>query len=181
MRADQLLVERGLAADALAGAAPDRVGRALARRRRGWSACRARTATSCRREREVELLDDAEARYVSRGGLKLEGALRATRHRRRRQDLPRRRASPPAASPTACCSTARRAWSASTSATASCTTKLRARSARDAPSRRSMRASCTARAGRRRLRPGRRRPVVHLADAGAAGARAAAASRAATC
>ena len=27
---------------------------------------------------EVRLLDDAEAKYISRGGLKLEGALRAT-------------------------------------------------------------------------------------------------------
>ena len=77
MRADQLLVERGLAARARR---PQRLiasRRALARRRR-LEVPSARTATRCRQTAELELLDAAEARYVSRGGLKLEGALAAT-------------------------------------------------------------------------------------------------------
>ncbi len=74
MRADQLLVERGLAAS-----------RSQAQRLIA-SGARWRTPTGWRHlaksddlpaDAELELLDAAEARYVSRGGLKLEGALRA--------------------------------------------------------------------------------------------------------
>ena len=76
MRADQLLVERGLAAT-----------RSQAQRliasgvrwhdRAGWKAV-AKNGDDLPADARIELLDDAEARYVSRGGLKLEGALRAS-------------------------------------------------------------------------------------------------------
>ena len=75
MRADQLLVERGLAAT-----------RSQAQRliasgmrwqdQRGWHAV-AKNGQEVPEGAEVELRDDGETRYVSRGGLKLEGALRA--------------------------------------------------------------------------------------------------------
>jgi 23S rRNA (cytidine1920-2'-O)/16S rRNA (cytidine1409-2'-O)-methyltransferase len=75
LRADQLLVERGLAASRsqavrlIAGGLRWRDGA-------GW-----RTVGKNRDEipadAELELVDAAEARYVSRGGLKLEGALAA--------------------------------------------------------------------------------------------------------
>jgi 23S rRNA (cytidine1920-2'-O)/16S rRNA (cytidine1409-2'-O)-methyltransferase len=76
MRADQLLVERGLAATRsqaqrliaagvqwFDGAAWKRV---------------AKNGDELPEVAQLELLDTAESRYVSRGGLKLEGALRAT-------------------------------------------------------------------------------------------------------
>jgi 23S rRNA (cytidine1920-2'-O)/16S rRNA (cytidine1409-2'-O)-methyltransferase len=76
MRADQLLVERGLAAS-----------RSQAQRliasgvrwldARGWKQV-AKNGDEVPPHAELELLDAAEARYVSRGGLKLEGALKAT-------------------------------------------------------------------------------------------------------
>ncbi|HMN20057.1 MAG TPA: TlyA family RNA methyltransferase [Ottowia sp.] len=75
MRADQQLVERGLAASRsqaqrliASGArwrAPD-----------GWRVLAKSDVLPP--DAEIELLDAAEARYVSRGGLKLEGALAAT-------------------------------------------------------------------------------------------------------
>lgn len=76
MRIDQLLVERGLASS-----------RSQAQRliasgvrwldRGSWKAV-AKNGDDVPDEAEVELLDLAEARYVSRGGLKLEGALKAS-------------------------------------------------------------------------------------------------------
>jgi 23S rRNA (cytidine1920-2'-O)/16S rRNA (cytidine1409-2'-O)-methyltransferase len=76
MRADQLLVERGLASS-----------RSQAQRliasgvrwldRGAWKAV-AKNGDELPAEAPVELLDSAEARYVSRGGLKLEGALKAS-------------------------------------------------------------------------------------------------------
>ncbi|HMA08468.1 MAG TPA: TlyA family RNA methyltransferase [Ramlibacter sp.] len=76
MRADQLLVERGLASS-----------RSQAQRliasgvrwldRGNWKTV-AKNGDEVPSEAEVELLDLAEARYVSRGGLKLEGALTVT-------------------------------------------------------------------------------------------------------
>ena len=76
MRADQLLVERGLASS-----------RSQAQRliasgvrwldRGAWKRV-AKNGDEVPGEAEIELLDAAEARYVSRGGLKLEGALRAS-------------------------------------------------------------------------------------------------------
>jgi 23S rRNA (cytidine1920-2'-O)/16S rRNA (cytidine1409-2'-O)-methyltransferase len=75
MRADQLLVERGLASS-----------RSQAQRliasgvrwldTRGWKQV-AKNGDEVPPHAELELLDAAEARYVSRGGLKLEGALKA--------------------------------------------------------------------------------------------------------
>ncbi|MFV0680751.1 TlyA family RNA methyltransferase [Ottowia sp.] len=74
MRADQMLVERGLAASR---SQAQRLIAAGARWRapQGWR--RLAKSDDVPPEAEVELLDTAEARYVSRGGLKLEGALRA--------------------------------------------------------------------------------------------------------
>ncbi|MES3001588.1 MAG: TlyA family RNA methyltransferase [Pseudomonadota bacterium] len=73
MRVDQLLVERGLAST-----------RSQAQRliasgvrwldRDAWRTVK-KNGDEVPAQAEIELLDDAEARYVSRGGLKLEGAL----------------------------------------------------------------------------------------------------------
>ncbi len=121
MRADQLLVERGLAADALAGAAPDR-GRRCAGSTGAAGTRRQERRRACPTPRELEL------QRRRRGALRLARRPQAGRRAARSPALDRRAAcaastsaSPPAASPTACCSTARRRWSASTSATASCT------------------------------------------------------------
>ena len=76
MRADQLLVDRGLATSRsqaqrlIAGGM-----RWLARE--GWKPV-AKNGDELPADCEIELADAAEARYVSRGGLKLEGALRAS-------------------------------------------------------------------------------------------------------
>jgi 23S rRNA (cytidine1920-2'-O)/16S rRNA (cytidine1409-2'-O)-methyltransferase len=75
MRADQLLVTRGLAATR------SQAQRLIASGMR-WHDGRAWHAVGKNGDEvpdaaEVALVDDAEARYVSRGGLKLEGALRA--------------------------------------------------------------------------------------------------------
>ena len=76
MRADQLLVERGLAATR------SQAQRLIAsgvrwRGTRGWQPV-AKNGDELPPQAEIELLDDAETRYVSRGGLKLEGALVAS-------------------------------------------------------------------------------------------------------
>ena len=75
MRADQLLVERGLAASR------SQAVRLIAGGLRWSLGSEWKTVTKNRDDipehAELQLLDDAEARYVSRGGLKLEGALRA--------------------------------------------------------------------------------------------------------
>jgi 23S rRNA (cytidine1920-2'-O)/16S rRNA (cytidine1409-2'-O)-methyltransferase len=74
MRADQLLVERGLAASRsqaqrlIAGGVRWRAGG-------DWKPV-GKNGDELPDAAELQLLDDAEARYVSRGGLKLEGALR---------------------------------------------------------------------------------------------------------
>ena len=75
MRADQLLVERGLAASR------SQAQRLIAAGARwcspaGWKMLTKGDELAA--DAVIELLDTAEARYVSRGGLKLEGALRAT-------------------------------------------------------------------------------------------------------
>ncbi|MBK8664602.1 MAG: TlyA family RNA methyltransferase [Burkholderiales bacterium] len=75
MRADQFLVERGLAASR------SQAQRLIAAGARWWSPTGWRALSKSDDlppGAQVELLDAAEARYVSRGGLKLEGALRAT-------------------------------------------------------------------------------------------------------
>jgi 23S rRNA (cytidine1920-2'-O)/16S rRNA (cytidine1409-2'-O)-methyltransferase len=79
VRADQLLVERGLAASRsqavrlIAGGLRWRDGAS----RGAWRAV-VRNRDDLPETAELELLDAAESRYVSRGGLKLEGALLAT-------------------------------------------------------------------------------------------------------
>ncbi|CAM5794877.1 TlyA family RNA methyltransferase [Ottowia pentelensis] len=76
MRADQWLLDRGLAASR---SQAQRLLAAGARWRMPGGAWRALAkADALPPDAEVELLDAAEARYVSRGGLKLEGALAAT-------------------------------------------------------------------------------------------------------
>jgi 23S rRNA (cytidine1920-2'-O)/16S rRNA (cytidine1409-2'-O)-methyltransferase len=76
VRADQMLVERGLAASRsqaqrlIAAGVQWRAGG-------GWKPV-AKNGDELPPSAELQLLDDAESRYVSRGGLKLEGALRAT-------------------------------------------------------------------------------------------------------
>ena len=76
MRADQLLVERGLAASR---SQAQRLIAAGVRWRAGggWRPV-AKNGDELPAGAELELLDAAEARYVSRGGLKLEGALAHT-------------------------------------------------------------------------------------------------------
>lgn len=73
MRADQLLVERGLAASR------SQAQRLIAAGVRwlgptGWQAV-TKNGDDLPTQAEIALVDTAEARYVSRGGLKLEGAL----------------------------------------------------------------------------------------------------------
>ncbi|MEZ5607703.1 MAG: TlyA family RNA methyltransferase [Burkholderiaceae bacterium] len=76
MRADQWLLDRGLAASR---SQAQRLLAAGARWRRPGGAWRSLgKSDALPPDAEVELLDAAEARYVSRGGLKLEGALAAT-------------------------------------------------------------------------------------------------------
>ncbi len=76
MRADQLLVERGLAASR---SQAQRLIAAGVRWRAGggWRPVD-KNGDELPADAQVELLDAAEARYVSRGGLKLEGALAHT-------------------------------------------------------------------------------------------------------
>jgi len=76
MRADQLLVERGLAASR------SQAQRLIASGVRwlgpgGWKPI-AKNGDELPAQAAIELLDNAETRYVSRGGLKLEGALRSS-------------------------------------------------------------------------------------------------------
>jgi len=74
MRADQLLVERGLAASR--SQAQRLIAAGVRWRLPGgaWKAI-AKNGEELREEVELELLDTAESRFVSRGGLKLDGAL----------------------------------------------------------------------------------------------------------
>jgi 23S rRNA (cytidine1920-2'-O)/16S rRNA (cytidine1409-2'-O)-methyltransferase len=72
MRADQLLVQRGLAASRSQAQRLIESGvRTLSRE--GWKAVS--KSDDLYEDAELELLDAQEAKYVSRGGLKLEGAL----------------------------------------------------------------------------------------------------------
>ena len=77
MRADQLLVERGLAASR---SQAQRLIAAGLRWRLGAAAWKtvAKNGDLVPEAAELQLLDAAESRYVSRGGLKLEGALART-------------------------------------------------------------------------------------------------------
>jgi 23S rRNA (cytidine1920-2'-O)/16S rRNA (cytidine1409-2'-O)-methyltransferase len=77
VRADQLLVDRGLAASRsqaqrlIASGVEWRLGA------KAWQRI-AKNGDALPQPCELRLLDDAEARYVSRGGLKLEGALQSS-------------------------------------------------------------------------------------------------------
>ncbi|WP_225783635.1 TlyA family RNA methyltransferase [Xenophilus sp. Marseille-Q4582] len=78
MRADQLLVARGLAASRSQAARLIAGGlRWRAHAAQPWRTV-AKSGEELPEGAELELVDGAEARYVSRGGLKLEGALAAT-------------------------------------------------------------------------------------------------------
>lgn len=76
MRADQLLVERGLASSR--SQAQRLIASGVRWLDRGEWRPVSRNSDELPLQAELELLDSAEARYVSRGGLKLEGALDAT-------------------------------------------------------------------------------------------------------
>ncbi|AOS77526.1 Ribosomal RNA methyltransferase RrmJ/FtsJ [Hydrogenophaga intermedia] len=73
MRADQLLVERGLAASR--SQAQRLIAAGVRWRAAGHWKPVAKNGDELPASAELELLDTAEARFVSRGGLKLEGAL----------------------------------------------------------------------------------------------------------
>ena len=75
MRADQLLVEHGLAASRSQAQRLIAAGVAWRVGTQAWQRI-AKNGDDLPAHCELQLLDDAEARYVSRGGLKLEGALR---------------------------------------------------------------------------------------------------------
>lgn len=80
MRADQLLVERGLATSRSQAQRLIKAGvqwRLPEAARAGWRQV-TKQGDDLPLSAEFMLADDAEARYVSRGGLKLEGALRET-------------------------------------------------------------------------------------------------------
>jgi hypothetical protein len=141
MRADQLLVERGLAASR--SQAVRLIAGGLRWRDAGTSdAWRSvvKNKDDVPESAELELADAAEARYVSRGGLKLEGALKVTGSMSR-ASCASTWASPPAASPIACCSAVPRRWWVSMSATGSCMRGC-ARTSAWWPSKASMRARC---------------------------------------
>jgi len=74
MRADQLLVQRGLAPTRSAAQRLIERGAVRWRAPQGWSVPR-KAGEDLPVESEIEVTDAAELRYVSRGGLKLEGAL----------------------------------------------------------------------------------------------------------
>jgi 23S rRNA (cytidine1920-2'-O)/16S rRNA (cytidine1409-2'-O)-methyltransferase len=75
VRADQLLVERGLATTR--SQAQRLIASGVRWCERGtWKAV-AKNGDELPADADIELVDSAESRYVSRGGLKLEGALRA--------------------------------------------------------------------------------------------------------
>ncbi|MRD47017.1 TlyA family rRNA (cytidine-2'-O)-methyltransferase [Caenimonas koreensis DSM 17982] len=75
MRVDQLLVERGLASSR--SQAQRLIASGVRWLDRGEWKTVAKNGDDVPLEAEIELLDASESRYVSRGGLKLEGALKA--------------------------------------------------------------------------------------------------------
>ena len=77
MRIDQLLVERGLAASRSQAQRLIAGGVRWRQPSGEWRAV-GKNRDEVPEGAELQLLDDAESRYVSRGGLKLEGALQAT-------------------------------------------------------------------------------------------------------
>ncbi|NML13629.1 TlyA family RNA methyltransferase [Azohydromonas caseinilytica] len=77
MRVDQLLVQRGLAPSRSAAQRLIQRGAVRWLGAAGWSTPR-KAGEELPADCELEVADDAELRWVSRGGLKLEGALAAT-------------------------------------------------------------------------------------------------------
>ena len=77
MRADQLLVERGLAASRSQAQRLIAAGVQWRRPLHDWQRID-KNGLLLPQDCELQLLDDAESRFVSRGGLKLAGALQAT-------------------------------------------------------------------------------------------------------
>lgn len=77
MRVDQLLVQRGLAPSRSAAQRLIQRGAVRWLGPQGWAAPR-KAGDEVPADCELQLADDAELRWVSRGGLKLEGALEAT-------------------------------------------------------------------------------------------------------
>lgn len=77
MRADQLLVSQGLAPSRSAAQRLIERGAVRWLGPRGWTAPR-KAGDELPEHCKLQVVDDAELRWVSRGGLKLEGALRAT-------------------------------------------------------------------------------------------------------
>ena len=77
MRADQLLVQRGLAASRSQAQRLIKAGLRWRLQNGEWQAAH-KNGADIPSQAELQLASDAETRYVSRGGLKLEGALRAT-------------------------------------------------------------------------------------------------------
>ena len=77
MRSDQLLVERGLAASRSQAQRLIAGGVQWQQSDGTWRAV-VKNRDEVPESAALQLLDDAESRYVSRGGLKLEGALKAT-------------------------------------------------------------------------------------------------------
>ena len=77
MRIDQLLVERGLAVSRSQAQRLIAAGVRWLQPNGEWRAI-VKNKDEVPADAELQLLDDAESRYVSRGGLKLEGALKAT-------------------------------------------------------------------------------------------------------
>lgn len=77
MRIDQLLVERGLAASRSQAQRLIAAGVQWQQAGGAWRRV-AKNRDEVPQDAALQLLDDAESRFVSRGGLKLEGALRAT-------------------------------------------------------------------------------------------------------
>jgi len=78
MRADQLLVAKGLAPTRSAAQRLIAAAAAEWQSPKGWTALR-KAGEELPEHAELRVSDDAELRYVSRGGLKLEGALRQSR------------------------------------------------------------------------------------------------------
>ena len=78
MRVDQLLVERGLAATRSQAQRLIASGVRYRVRQGDWQTV-SKNGEDVPTHAELEVQDDAETRYVSRGGLKLEGALRDSR------------------------------------------------------------------------------------------------------
>ena len=112
MRIDQLLGERGLASTR--SQAQRLIAAGVQWRLDGGAPWKrvAKNGDDVPDDAELELLDTSEARYVSRGGLKLEGALKAAGLEVTGSALPGRRAVHRRLSPTACCSTVLPSWSA---------------------------------------------------------------------